>query len=526
MRLLHIEGVSFSYPESNTQALREIELEIHMGEFMLLCGNSGCGKTTLLRLLKPQIAPVGHLEGKIERMKVHEIGFVFQNPEQQIVTDTVRHELAFGLENMGLPTNVIRQRVAETALFFGIDTWIDQSIHQISGGEKQLVNLAAIIAMRPKLLLLDEPTAQLDPVARKNFLELLVRVNRELGIAVLLSEHQLGELLPLSDRVIFMSHGSILFQGPPQTFISYVYAKQFDFREALPAATRIASILGHAKEIWPLTVREGRGFLQEHFSCAMPIGEQTSTRFTTISTKRSSIEYVLLVEHLWFRYEKQLPFVLKGVNLMIYKHKVHMILGGNGSGKTTLLGVLAKRYYANRGKIKLGSDKQMPKIGLLTQNPKAMFSTDTVEAELKMAQCDISLVQQLHLEHLKERHPYDLSGGEQQRLALAIVLATKPELLLLDEPTKGLDPFLKEELGHYIETYATQGGTIICVTHDVEFAAKYGQICSLLFEGEILATEETRSFFAGNTFYTTDAARILYGMIKEGLYCEDVTQIK
>lgn len=517
MSVITVENYSFSYPEAEKQTLSNIHFAIEQGEFILLCGNSGCGKTTLLRSMKQQIAPNGTHSGTITKLPATDIGFVFQNPENQIVTDTVRHELAFGLENMGLPTPRIRQRVAETALFFGIDEWIDQSVYQISGGEKQLLNLASVIAMRPKVLLLDEPTSQLDPVARKNFLELLVRVNRELGIAVLLIEHHLEELLPLADRVLFMEQGKISFQGTTSAFTKFLYEDNNPFVQTLPSAARIAKHLGAEQDTLPFTVREGREYLSK-LSEMPKVRESVEQELCTETSRTTCLE----INHIWFRYEKHLPFVLKGLSLEIKRQTMHVILGGNGSGKTTLLSVLAKRYYANRGKIKISKEFKDMKIGLLSQNPKAMFSCDSVKEELQAAGCNEELVQQLHIEELLERHPYDLSGGEQQRVALAMVLAEKPELLLLDEPTKGLDPFLKEQLAEYLKAYIHNGGTVVCVTHDVEFAARYADECSLLFEGEILCTADTRQFFADNAFYTTDAARVFTGFVEHGLLCDDI----
>lgn len=509
--VLEVEGLSFSYPEKE-ELLKEIYIQIKEGEFWVLCGPSGCGKTTFLRCLKPEIAPHGIKRGRITKRGPAEIGYVFQNPDSQIVTDTVRHELAFGLENMGLETEVIRRRVAETALFFGIDEWIDASVHTISGGQKQLLNLASVIAMRPKLLLLDEPTSQLDPVARKTFLELLVRINRELGIAVIVSEHHLEEVLSLADCVLFMKQGTFVFKGSPKEYAAFITQKEEKQKRSLPASVRIAEALGIIGETIPFTVREGRDAISNYIKRQGSLPKEKLLSFQIPERKkREDVRKCLRVEHLWFQYQKQSPFVLKGLNLEIERGIFHAIVGGNGSGKSTLLYVLGKRLKANRGKIRLGEDKKMPKIGLLMQNPKSMFSFDTVEEELREVECKDMLVERLKLAALIKQHPYDLSGGEQQRLGLAMVLAKEPDLLLLDEPTKGLDSSFKEELAEHLRRYVKEGHTILCVTHDVEFAASYSDVCSILFEGEILATQNTKDFFMDNAFYTTDAERILRG---------------
>lgn len=535
MSVLDVKALSFAYPNGKN-ILHAIDLTIAEGEFILLCGPSGCGKTTLLRCMKAQIAPVGTRKGSVSDLPAKEIGYVFQNPENQIVTDTVRHELAFGLENMGLQTETIRRRVAETALFFGIDEWIDASVYEISGGQKQLLNLASVIAMRPKLLLLDEPVSQLDPLARKNFLDVLLRVNRELGIAVVLSEHHLEEMLPLADRVLFMEAGAFHYEGDAQGYVRYMKRRRaeqkkklYGLESGIPAAAEIACFWEQdgkeAKvEKLPLTVREGRQYLGKKKEEGKEIGqwdqqiEKLKERYRKKEsvkergTKGSRKNVCLLIDHIWFQYQKQTPFVLKGLELRIERGEFHVILGGNGSGKTTLLSILGKRLYANRGKIRLGEDRKLPRIALLPQNPKAMFSRDTVEEELQEAGCTEELVEALGLLQLLSQHPYDLSGGEQQRLGLAMVLAKEPDLLLLDEPTKGLDGVAKKRIGDDLETYVRQGHTVLCVTHDVDFAAAYADVCSLLFEGEILSTESAQTFFEDNAFYTTDADRILRGI--------------
>ncbi len=515
MGIMEVKDLSFSYPKGR-EVLKDINFTVEFGEFVVISGPSGCGKTTLLRCMKSQISPKGNKKGSVTSFPASDVGYVFQNPENQIVTDTVRHELAFGLENLGLSTDIIRKRVAETALFFGIDEWIDASVYEISGGQKQLLNLASIIAMRPKVLLLDEPVSQLDPLARKNFLDVLVRVNRELGIAVILSEHNMGEILPLADRVIHMKDGVFQYIGDVQGYISYILKEEKEYAGILPASVRIASSINAKEKQYPLTVREGRKYLSSY---CMEKGEKEKECLKDIyelqycnekrNINKGMDNVCLLIDHIWFQYQKQTPFVLKGLTLRIERGEFHVILGGNGSGKSTLLSILGKRMYASRGKIRLGKDKKMPKIAFLTQNPKAMFSMDSVKEELNAAGCKDELIHSFGLSSLFDQHPYDLSGGEQQRLGLAMVLSKESDLLLLDEPTKGLDMEARNEIGNYLKRYAELGHTVICVTHDLEFAYAYADVCSLLFEGEILSTESARSFFSDNAFYTTDIHRIL-----------------
>lgn len=522
--VMEVKGFSFSYPSEDGEGkrvLEDINFQMEEGAFVVLCGHSGCGKTTLLRCMKEQIAPEGERKGSITQRKASDVGFVFQNPDNQIVTDTVRHELVFGMENMGLLPEVIRQRAAETALFFGIDEWLERSVYEISGGEKQLLNLASVIAMRPRLLLLDEPTAQLDPYARKNFLDILARVNEELGIAVLLCEHSLEEVLPLADRVLYMENGRIIFDGGARAFAEYTGKANISYERALPAAVRL--VHGMKDEgngtTTPLNVKEGIRWARERAGCMRlkEAGEQNV---------RTCAEICLRADRLYYRYGKGEPFVIHGLTVEIMRGSFHTVLGGNGSGKTTFLSLLSKRCFAQRGKIRLGKDKKMPRTGLLPQNPKAMFSADSVEEELRSVLVNQEereeVAEQLHLNGLMRRHPYDMSGGEQQRLALALVLAGKPDLLLLDEPTKGLDPFLKAELGEFLKKYAIAGNTVVCVTHDVEFAAQYSERISFLFEGEILSTREAGEFFMENAFFTTDTARILRNILPGAVTCDDV----
>ena len=518
--LVKLSHFSFYYPKQTSAAVRDVTLTIKSGEFFLLCGASGCGKSTLLRSLKPQITPHGMIKGErtftlsgnfdTDRT-ASEIGFVFQDPENQIVTDTVSHELSFGLENLGLPSAEIRQRVAETALFLGIDHLIQKPVNEISGGEKQLLNLAAILAMRPKLLLLDEPTAQLDPVAAKHFLELLLRVNREMGIAVMVSEHRMEDLLPICDQVCLMEEGALSVPLPPREFVRNIMENpDHPFWEAMPAASRIAAKNGGLDEKIPLTVREGRAFLQTfpEGEMKLPVCPETDSIFSC--------------QEIWFRYRKDLPFVLRGVDFSLHSGKMHALLGGNGAGKSTLFQLLSGELFPQRGSIKWKRPK--PRTAFLWQEPKAMFSRDTVEEELLSQNGALELGEKMGLGPLLERHPYDLSGGEQQRLGIALVLGIKPDLLLLDEPTKGLDPWNKKLLAELLHRYRQQGGTVFLTTHDVEFAARFCDECSLLFGGRIVSSAPTRTFFSANALYTTNAARIMNGKIKNGLLCEDVGQ--
>ena len=559
MALLEVKNLSFTYPrqpKDTTEpkpALSGVSLDIRRGEFMVLCGASGCGKSTLLRLLKRELAPEGEKSGEIifcgkeqstlsEREAACEIGYVLQNPENQIVTDKVWHELAFGLENMGVPTPVIRRRVAEMACFFGIDDWFRKKTTELSGGQKQLLNLASILSMQPKLLILDEPTSQLDPIAASDFIHTLSKINKELGLTILLTEHRLEEVFPLADRVAVMDQGKLLFVESPRQAGHEL--KKFDPNHrmllGLPSAVRIYQGLDAEDVTCPLTVRDGRNFIEENYN-------NTITRLEREPEKKEEKDrpIAMRMKDICFRYEKEEPDVLDHVALTLYEGEVVSLLGGNGAGKTTLLSVISGTNRPYYGKIEVfgkrlqkyrGKELYIRKLASLPQNPQTVFLKMTVREDYeelaKVLGCKKSeledkiqaVAQQLEITHLLERHPYDLSGGEQQRLALAKVLLLRPKILLMDEPTKGMDAEYKEELGEILKKLQQHGITIFMISHDVEFVAEYADRVGLFFEGNIVTNKETREFFAGNSFYTTAANRMARQFFPEAVTGRDVVK--
>lgn len=544
MEVLRVENLSFNYPGSAESALTDISFSLQAADFVVICGPSGCGKTTLVRNLKQEIAPHGKLAGKItycgcqlngrERaLTAAEIGFVMQDPDTQIVTDTVWHELAFGLENMGLPPAVIRRRVAETAHFFGINTWFDKSVFSLSGGQKQVLNLASIMAMQPGMIILDEPTAQLDPVAAKEFLSVLKRIHLELGTNVIITEHLLDDVFPIADKVMYMNEGRIEFFGPVTDYVTKVVeSREQSYLKALPSAVRIASGLNGQAPV-PVTVSEGRTWLKQY------IDRNKIEAAPQYSSPPQKPEVVLQARDIWFRYSPGDDFVLRGFSCDIAAGSILSIVGGNGSGKTTALNMLAGIGKPQRGKIRwqkqqgAGGEKvYSPRVALLAQNPKTMFMQDSVYADLMDTAEQIygqeaanqvgKVASLLQIRRFYASHPYDLSGGEQQKVALAKMLLIGPQIMLLDEPTKGLDAYAKEELASIMRAHCRDGGSIVIVTHDVEFAARYSDACAMIFNGELTCSDEARAFFAGNTFYTTAANRISRGIIPDAVTCEDV----
>lgn len=607
--LLDINRVSFVYPGEEIRALDQVDLHIEKGEFVVLCGKSGCGKSTLLCHLKPPLTPHGKHKGEIlfcgqpigdlsNRDQAKRIGFVLQNPDNQIVTDKVWHELAFGLESLGYPSREIRIRVAEMASYFGIQDWFYRNVASLSGGQKQLLNLASIMAMHPDLLVLDEPTSQLDPIAASDFLETVKKINRDLGTTIILTEHRLEEVFPSADRVVVMDHGRIYAVGTPMEIGQRLREDDHEMFTALPAPMQIYARTQTIRDLdCPITVRDGRKWLD--LVCkerAIPVfrdREKTKSkdfdgllfeqntdrnvdqskdknkdqsidqtknqndnpfkdRIAHQNNDKPSISRPVLLEgkDLWFRYDKELPDVVKGLSIQIHKGEFYCLLGGNGTGKSTTLSLLSRLRTPYRGKILLeGKDLRKYKsadlfrgfLGVLPQNPQSLFVKKTVEEELyemiggrkekKDASWHLAMDKEdavmgiadlTHLTPFMKRHPYDLSGGEQQRLALAKILLLRPRLLLMDEPTKGLDAYFKQEFAHILEELRAHGVTIFMISHDIEFCAAYADRCGLFFDGNVVADGPPKDFFAGNNFYTTAANRMAREYFPDAVTGKDV----
>lgn len=561
--LLEVRDLCFAYPNEEKRAIDHMSLTVKEGEFIVLCGKSGCGKSTFLSHLKTPLTPHGKRKGEIlfkgqpiqemsNREQSHRIGFVLQNPDNQIVTEKVWHELAFGLESLGVPTSEIRIRVAEMASYFGIQGWFYKNVNELSGGQKQLLNLASIMAMHPDVLILDEPTSQLDPIAASDFLETVKKINRDMGTTILLTEHRLEDVFPAADRVIVMDEGKILAEGDPSYIGKVLKEKNHQMFLAMPVPMQIYSKV-ESDDACPITVRDGRQWL-DHICMEKGIAPVHRDMVIENSKNRDKkkVEKKVLLEckDLWFRYEKDTPDVVKGLNMKLYEGEFYCLLGGNGTGKTTTLSLISRLRKPYRGKVLLNgkdirrySDKDLFRgyLGVLPQNPETLFVKKTVELELfemiggpkekRDEEYDIEMdkkeaiegiIKVCHLEGLLHRHPYDLSGGEKQRLALAKILLLRPKLLLMDEPTKGLDSYFKEEFAEIIKLLLAQGVTIFMISHDIEFCANYGDRCGLFFDGSIAASGTPVEFFAGNNFYTTAANRMARKYVPEAVTGKDV----
>ena len=559
MEILRVDGLKFSYPNQLKKALNNINFSIDEGDFVLICGESGCGKSTLLRHLKPELSPHGQVSGDIyyysqkindysSKQLASEIGYVLQNPDSQIVTDKVWHELAFGLENMGLDTQSIRLRVAEMASFFGIQGWFRKNVNDLSGGQKQLLNLASIMAMQPKILILDEPTSQLDPIAAKDFIDTLVRINKELSTTIIMTEHNLEDIYSVCDKVIVMEDGKVICNDTNYKVADILSGdKNHKMFKSLPTPSKIYNQLNGYLEganKSPLTVKDCRQWLNDSMD------EVTITKLddteTEINIDEKDREIAIELKDVYFQYNKISDPTIRDLSFKVYKGEIYSILGGNGTGKSTTLSLVARQRKPQRGKIfinniemKKYNNKSLYEnnLALLPQNPQSLFVFETVREDLEevliLKNKDREYIDKevkrvsklLDIEHLLEHHPYDLSGGELQRAGMAKVMLLNPKIILLDEPTKGLDAYCKEEIGKMLMKLRDMGVTIVVVSHDIEFSARYSDRCAMFFDGSIVSEGTPKEFFLGNNFYTTVSNRIARNIFEDTLIYEDVVSL-
>ena len=467
-----------------------------------------------------------------QRDQAAKIGYVMQNPDDQIVTDKVWHELAFGLESLGCDQKTMRARVAEMACYFGIQDWFHRDVANLSGGQKQLLNLASIMAMQPEVLILDEPTSQLDPIAASDFLNTVRKINMELGTTVIITEHRLEDIFPYADRAIVMDGGKIIADDTPRSIGKLLYEQHSDMFAAMPTPVRVFYGADGEGEC-PLTVREGRNWLSRSFPSKPAV-----TTMPTETASDTNREIALSMKELWFRYERNSPDILRGVSAEVPQGSLYAIVGGNGAGKSTTLKAISGICRPYRGKVKIfGKPVEKYKccelfggiLAMLPQDPKSLFVKKTVREDLEEMTKDKALIAELastcQIEKFLDSHPYDLSGGEQQRAALAKVLLTQPKLLLLDEPTKGIDSFFKETFAGILQTLKARGITIVMVSHDVEFCARYADLVSMFFDGQILTTDTPRRFFGNNSFYTTAANRMSRHVFDQAVTAENVMDL-
>lgn len=598
--IIQIRDLTFAYAAGDEPVLSDINIDIGSGEFVIIMGSSGSGKTTLLKMLKRNMIPAGRYSGRVyiygkeadkltDRENAAGIGYVSQDPDNQIVTDKVWHEIAFGLENLGMDNVTIRKKVAEMSEYFGITGWYDKEVSKLSGGQKQILNLASVMVMQPGILLLDEPTANLDPLAAIRFLDVVKRINQELGVTVVMVEHNLEHIYADADRIIAIDKGRVAANSSPKKAAADIIAAGSFLIEGLPVASRLYS--GYNKkngnsvvsynnvnidsnnkdnhilsdEI-PLTVKEGRRWYVNYkkvygkditkdkdkinnFAGKSIIndkvikkdvleednitGNKNKKRIGFI--KKNNLENkssrkntdnientVCQLKNVSYSYNKKLPYIIDGVDVSFKEGQITAILGGNGAGKSTMLKLIAGIIEPVRGKII--SNKR---IIMLPQDPKAVFTEVSVEEELAEVLMDKGngiynnmpmedkreiveqIIEEFGLNDIRKNNPYDISGGQQEKLAIAKVLLLKPEVLLLDEPTNGLDPYFKKTLGKLLKKINAGGVTIIIVSHDLEFVDSFCDDVIMLFDRKVAAQDSTHKFLRDNMFYTTNYYRIM-----------------
>lgn len=560
MAQFEIKDMSFYYPTAGKKpALDGINLSIEQGEYVTVCGRSGSGKTTLLKHLKSVLTPHGKMSGEILfegtplkevdlRTQSARIGYVMQNPDNQIVTDKVWHELAFGLESLGVDQKTIRLRVAEMASYFGIQSWFHKNVNELSGGQKQLLNLASIMAMQPHVLILDEPTSQLDPIAATDFLNTVKKINRELRTTIIITEHRLEDIYYCSDKVVVIEQGRLIAADTPRKVGDYLKKEDNEMFAAMPTPVQIYYGVKQSEKQkadanlkgCPLTVREGAEWLDQLFAEKELSETAVEEPENIVKIDPDDIKNpALLVKEAWFRYEKDTPDILKGMTLQVPEGVLHAIVGGNGTGKSTTLKTISGICKPYRGKVVING-KRLEKyrsgelfqgtLAMLPQDPQSLFARKTVREELEEMLTDKKgqaaeleeMARLCDITHLLNSHPYDLSGGEQQRAALAKVLLTHPKILLLDEPTKGIDSFFKQKFAQIMAELKARGVTILMVSHDVEFCARYADLVSMFFDGGIVTTNTPNRFFSQNSFYTTAANRMSRHVFTNAITNEDV----
>ncbi len=534
LALFKVENLIYYYPDAEKPALSGINLSIKEGEFVLVAGASGSGKSSLARVLSGLIPDFygGRFGGKvyfqekemraIDRRKLaRQVGMVFQDPEKQLVMNGVEAEIAFGLENLGLPQKEMFRRVAEVISFLGLTELRQEFTANLSGGQKQKLVLAAVLAMQPRVLVLDEPTSQLDPVAAEDFFNLVKRLNEEMGFTIILIEQRLERCFHLADRVVIMEGGRVVQDGAPDQAARWAAGSGLSL---IPPVARFFSVLGFAS--LPVTVKEGRRQLGQLLS-GRPLSGGPDLRKAPASSSAGQTP-LLEVKNLWFTYPNGRE-ALQDINLKVSAGEFVAILGENGSGKSTLLKNMVGLLQPGRGRVLIkGSDMSKNRgwhpgrlVAYLSQNPNDYLFQDTVEDELLFTMKNFGmeddgivdgLLKELQIGRHRRVNPRDLSSGERQRVALASVLVTRPELLVLDEPTRGLDYRLKAGLGSFLAGRAAAGAGVVLVTHDVEFAAEYASRVVMMFAGRIVSEGTRHETLGQSVFYSTQIGKLCRGL--------------
>lgn len=479
MEIIKCKELSFTYPNSSKKALNCVNFSAKQGELVLLIGKSAAGKSTLLKLLKKEISPAGEISGEL--CVNASVGYVSQNVEENIVCDRVRSELSFGLTNMGVDGDEAELLVAETASYFNLENKLDCEVSSLSGGEKQMLNLASVMIMKPSLLVLDEPTSQLDPISASRFISMIKRLHRDFSTTVIISEHNAGELFAYANSIAILDNAKMILKSNQSEVVSYLKSQLPEMLGVVPVQMRLYD---NAE-----TITECREILK-------------NKALKPVLTDKINNDVAIKIRNVFFAYNKG-EDILNGLSLDIKQGCINAVIGANGSGKTTLLKAIAgvKKYY--RGNIKANG-----KIAMLCQNPFDLFKTDKCSLEAEFGE----LTDFLGISDIAQSHPYDISGGQAGRLALAKVLQTGADIILLDEPTKALDASLKIKLAEILNELCNKGKTVVIVSHDIEFVGEYAHFVSFISRGKIVACASRQRFFSSLSFYTTAVARITNGI--------------
>ena len=475
MEAIKCEKLSFAYPQSEYNALNNVSFSVEKGELCVVMGKSAAGKSTLLKLLKKEIAPYGILSGEISVFG--RVGYVAQNVEESIVCNKVFSELAFSLANEGKSEQEIELAVAQSASYFNLESKLESEVSELSGGEKQLLNLAAVMINNPDILILDEPTSRLDPVSAMRFVDIIKKMHRDFSTTIVIAEQNADALFESANSIMLIENGSLLIKSEPKSAVEFLKENNNALIGAIPIQMRLydnASTVAECSEIF------------------------ASKNINPIAPQKADLKTVLELKNIYFAYEKGRD-VLSNLLLDVYEGKINAILGANACGKTTLLKVIAGVYKPYRGKI-----KSKASISMLSQNVFDIFTKEKCADEVSFGE----LTDFLEISDIAERHPYDLSGGQAQRLALAKVLERNADIILLDEPTNGLDCVLKDKLAQLLKQLCEQGKTILIVSHDIEFISRYCDCASFLSMGKIVATKPRREFFSSLSLYTSTVAKI------------------
>lgn len=514
MEKYNISIDSFKYALSEKEALNNISLSVKEGEFVIIAGLSGSSKTTLIRMLKTSISPKGEFSGKIEfegrnlntvpfREQTEKIGYVNQFPDAQSVSDSVWHEISFGCENLGFPPQKIRMMCGETCAQLGISDLWNRKTDTLSGGEKQLVNLAAVIAMAPNTLLLDEPCSNLDPSSSEKFYDAVDKLNKEQGITVILSEHNPEYPLRFADRIIFLDSGKISGEAKPQNIMSTEDKTGF-IKAVAPDSMKILNPFLSGE--LPLTVRDAENDIEKLLS-ENKISVSKSCFPKPENDSGQKKEYAIKLKDVSFRYEKKGCNIIENTTLSVKKGKITALVGANGSGKSTLLKLCAKVYKPQSGKLTVNG-----KTALLPQDPLSLFFKQTIEDNLKISADEkevYEISEKFGIKNILSSNPFDVSGGEIQRAAAAKTFLAKPDILILDEPTKGMDKLFVSDFEKILRDFTDSGRTVLLVTHDMKFLSETADEICFFFDKNVSGLLGAREFLYESRFFTTDACKIM-----------------